>query len=823
MEPNNDNEKETAKLFIEKNWKIINNTISQMIKDNIQKKEVENLELTNYKIIIIFDINKNQKKLILKSSNNTMTFPIPNELRKINFKFYKNNEKDEKNCLILQPEEIIDYINKFNIVNPFYYKDNMLNKFIFSEVNTIFKKSNINEIFDLNKEDIPDLNTYNNYVEKIVTSVKDLYINNNIDEYCDKIYGGLFQKSKKREDLNTKIINFVESDNPVLLLNGPSKIGKSVSILDSMNNLCLKYLYIDLKYMTTLKDENKNTYFFNECFRLFDDYKKYYNFIKENYKSFQNLYDILSFIKIFIKIIENIFYGKIIIILDNYDELYMNEKITSIYIENINNILSKSKIKVIICGNGVFFNQLISEYFSDNKMKYNFYYIDDLELKDLRQANNEYLDYLIKKYDNNKSKILFYLVLFKKALNPITGFSDFKNIDDFPSQYFIFSKNKKDKKIYIQFYSNESINNIEKDVKFYLLSDLVFFDLQFFNNLGFKGIVEEEIILTLFELGKIITIEIDENNILMVNEIFSISNETPLKDKKIDNTKPIIIRQFLSSAEAIDFCLILGKMAFFGQIGLNKRLEKINKVLNKNYKSLLCDISKYIGYDLNDYKIIFIFDKEEIKKLYDELNEFKKSKKQLQEILKENNIDIKNPSNEDKLNINFISFKRLKKTISNCVSKIGPEICKMKSIPYLLFSLTDFKLYSEDNLIITNSKELNNLVTVNNTKIPQMIINQLKNYEDFKNLKELNFLTKVESSIMEFSFENNYCYLNCDALDFYNFNIEYYIGDSLYKITFKSGNIDINDNQDDYSNYYLIKAKFMRNKKLLKVIDDNNK
>ena len=148
-------------------------------------------------------------------------------------------------------------------------------------------------------EDIPDKNRINNYLLKIVNNVKDLYIDVNMDKYCDKIYKGALQKTQKREDLKKKNKNFIESnnlENRVLLLTVPFKIGKSISILDSMNNVDFENLYIDLNHINTLKDENKSSYIFNECFRLFHNYKKYYNFIKQNYNSFKNIEYILSFI-----------------------------------------------------------------------------------------------------------------------------------------------------------------------------------------------------------------------------------------------------------------------------------------------------------------------------------------------------------------------------------------------------------------------------------------------------------------------------------------------------------------------------------------------
>ena len=85
-------------------------------------------------------------------------------------------------------------------------------------------------------------------------------------------------------------------------------------------------------------------------------------------------------------------------------------------------------------------------------------------------------------------------------MDPINGFDNFTNFNDFPSQFFIFEK--KVNKIFIKFYNDSLSTNLENDIKLYLLHDIAFFDLDLFNNFAFKGIIEEELFLTLFQLGK---------------------------------------------------------------------------------------------------------------------------------------------------------------------------------------------------------------------------------------------------------------------------------------------------------------------------------
>ena len=211
---------------------------------------------------------------------------------------------------------------------------------------------------------------------------------------------------------------------------------------------------------------------------------------------------------------------QVIIIIDNYDDIYVKEHLKYTYIDKL---VQFKKIKFILCGNGIIFYRFIQQYFSNNDLCYKFIYIKTLELN-LDKNNNDYLDFLKRKYDGKNQKILCFLILFKKALDPINGFDNFANFNDFPSQFFMFKK--KVNKVFIKFYNDNLSTNLENDIKLYLLNDIVFFDLDLFNNFSFKGKKEEELILTLLQLGKIIiSLLIEEKNILKVREIVSIKNE----------------------------------------------------------------------------------------------------------------------------------------------------------------------------------------------------------------------------------------------------------------------------------------------------------
>ena len=827
--------KENAKIYIANNWDIINNYITDMINKKISIIKIEDLKIdSNYYITITIEDSKVNLITLNKNDKDDLSyFLIEKIFRRIKFIFEKNGKKYEKTNIIFNSDEIINYIYDYDIKNPNYLLNNRLFSINYSNINEIFNNLYIEEIYDV-KIDIPD--TYfikNYYIKKLGNKVLNLYIDDNMNKYCSNIYNGKYEITTKRKKINNEINNFIQSEDPFLFITGTAFCGKSVTILEKLEESNKKFLYLDFKYIYDLQDDNsKRQYIIKECMRLFDNYYNYKQFIITNHNIFLHMNNVLFLIKLLIQIIIEKFKNNALIIIDNYDDIYVDRKLDYIYIENL--LKHNDKAKIIFCGNGNFFNYLIIHYFSGKNNKYKFLYIDNLNL-DLSNDNNDYINYLNKKYNNNKSKIIFYLLLFKRAINPINisfiidtfylkyaeaasyslekynGFINFENMDEFPSQFFEFKKI--DKVVTINFYKTNYENFVDNDVKIFLIKDIIFFDLTLFNNSAFKGIVEEELIITLIEMGKIIlTKEIDKNNIIKVKEILSIKEENKDNYNKINLEDPIIIRQTNSSAEALDLCIIINNTALLIQIGINKNRNSIIKVINKKYNSLINYISNYINKKIYNFQLLFIFDKNKIETLYEEFNAKLNAKKILQEKL--NIVNIRKITNEIKSNIDYQNYKKLKNEISKFSYKLGPEVCKIKKIQYLLFSLNNFKLYQHGGGIINDTNQFFNILNLNkNSKIPKNIIVQLRNYEDFQNLIEIKYLSQVESQLNQCTIEKKFCFLNCDNADYQNFNIIYFLKNICYKISFIDGIIS-DDNKEDYSYYYLLSIRSARFGKL---------
>lgn len=368
---------------------------------------------------------------------------------------------------------------------------------------------------------------------------------------------------------------------------------------------------------------------------------------------------------------------------------------------------------------------------------------------------------------------------------------------------------------------NNVFTELENKIKNSNLNNLVFHDLNYFNNNSFKGFVEEELIINLIEVGKLLlNFVICKENIITVNEVINIKIEKLIN--KINDEQPILIKQLSGYGQSIDLILIVNNKALFIQIGINKEKSDIEKVTSINYNTLLKNVSKFLGIELSSYEIIFIFEKEHQEQLYKSFNDMSKLFEEKKEYLINKYGKLKPKSNVEKADKSFQDYEENSKKLSYFSSTIGAEVCKSQNISYLLFSISNFKLYNKDNILINTYKDLLDSIEETN-KIPKNIINQLKQLEFFSNISNVRIYSKIEKKIkkifdgilvgdLDFNFNN--FYLNCNELSFNDFNIEYFEDKNKYKqIIFKKGKMEPNAKiiNEEYSNYYLI--KFLNKKK----------
>ena len=811
-----------AKKIIEDNWEYIKEEKDKLNKNKSLNKIPLKVNKTNYTINLI-KIEKKEEILNIinmkKVPDNAFKYNIYKESRMIKFFHLSKNKLELNENLVCNPKDINFYLKKYNIQLPKYKLNNEAKSISSNGEKDVFKLENVTEIYDAKNESILNINDFSEVLGRTYEKVSDNYINAEENEISNNINNGKYIITDRRIILENKIKNFIINKDSFLFLTGPRKIGKSLTILQVLNTEDQRYIYFDLSLLKKLDKKKKYNCLIKEFYRLFDSYSIYIEFMKDFSDKMIDLDNILKFILKFIDYISklsNLFEEKIIIIIDNYDDLLVQNPIDQKYVEAIQEkLLMNKQIKFIICGSGQIFNEMIYNYFKGNSLKYNFFYINNMGIKNLENYNNnpdEYLEYLNEKYKNNLNQVIFFIILFKKLTNPITGFDDFKNIKEFPSQFYEFIKQKGNNKIIIQFYKEDVFKELENKIKYNNLNDLVFQDLKYFKNNSFKGFVEEELIINLIEIGKLLSnFQICKENIITVNELINIKNEKIINEIKVD--LPILIKQLSGYGESIDIILIVNKKAIFIQIGINKEKSDIDKVKSINYDTLLKNVSTFLDMQLNSYEIVFIFEKEHQEQLYKDFNDISNIVKEKREYLLMKYKKLKPKTNLEKADNIFEEYEEKSKKLSYFSSTVGAEVCKTYNIPYLLFSINNFKLYNKENILLNSYKDLLDSIEEEN-KIPKNIINQLKQIEFFKDISKVNIYSKMEKKIFDgmlkgdINLNFNNFYLNCNELSFNDFNTEYYEDKNEYKkVAFKNGIIITNEKitNEEYSDYYLIK------------------
>ena len=809
-----------TKEIIEKNWNYIKNEIIKLNSNDKINRIALNIEQNNYNVNLV-KINQNgeiiNNLLISKDQSLAISHYIYKESRIITFKHFSGDKSETNRNLVCNPKDIGFYLKKYNIQFP-KYKLNEESKSIGSkDEENIFKKEEVTEIYDAKNEFAYTYKDFIEYYLRVYKKVSDYYIHFGENNICNDINEGKYLISDKRKILEDKIKNFNLNNNSFLFLTGKRKIGKSLTILKTLH--FSNFMYFDMEYLNKIDKKKQFNCIIKELIRLFIDYENYIQFIRDIYEKIIGLDNFLEFIHHFIKHIISLIHDQITIVIDNYDDFLVKKPIDLEYIKQLHRILLlNNKIKIIICGSGIFFNEMIYNYFKGYPIGYDFYYINNLDSlidENLSKNSNEYLQYLLKKYNNNMNEVIFYIILFKKVTNPISGFDDFKIIKDFPSQFHEFINDKISNCTIIKFYNENYFRMLENEIKNNHLNDLIFYNLKYFNNNAFKGFVEEELIINLIEIGKIFDKKIPEQNIVIVDELIKIKNEKT--NKIFDKSLPILIKQKNYQGESFDLFLVINQIALFIQIGINKSKEDINKIIEKNTDNILENLSKFLNIKLNSCEKVVFFEKEHQDKLKEEYNKIFKSFEEKENSLKKKYTSLNKPSNIMKNDTEYQDYLQEKKNLSYFSSTVGSEVCNILNIPYFLFSIKDFKLYFKEKLINSFENLLNYIEEVH--KIPKNILEELKNVTFFNDITEGKFYEKIGKNLVEgiknqkikIDFDN--FILSCNELSFNNFKVEY-LKDKYQKISFRNGKIvqeDTLKDSEDYNNYYLI--KFLGKKK----------
>ena len=568
--------------------------------------------------------------------------------------------------------------------------------------------SEINEYWILvlfQKRDVVEIVKDKTELEKLIDKFNNRYSRNKIYISNLSLNSSYYFPDNKNDIINFEVLlmfikdinQFFVKDCNILYVVGPKGTSKSLFLM----NYCYErnevnsepLLYINYRAIKACQKKNeKKNIFKKELIYLFfseDELEKFYK--RKTYEDITSeklLKFIYNFIKDLLDNFENHFKKRILVVLDNFDDdneeeiIILNNLITLIKEED-----NRKKIKLIISGRCSFMYKKQYYYLKDelnirtpNNREMLMYYnielnksiINDDNINNMilplfyfNTGNQDNLNDIIeeeKEFCNKYNTFgMNYAILNEEKEIEISELEKYYQI--LPIDYIVFTKINNNK-VSFKFHNKIFKNIIKKKIEFSMQADNFIYILKnFYKNRIAFGIFEEKLLILLLSYNKLDleNLQIREENRLEVFEIYqfkeSIYEQT---NKAFIKNEPIIINQEYYLGQNYDLLILIpipsinSYKAIFIQIGTNKSIDQINTIIKDLKKSKIQyknGIKKFIGVDITDVELVFIFDKDT------QINLFKKNK------------------------------------IS------GAEYCIKKNIIFYLFSIENFRLYSTDNMI----------------------------------------------------------------------------------------------------------------------------
>ena len=544
-------------------------------------------------------------------------------------------------------------------------KESLKSEFDEKEIKNIYINDNITEIKKIEistKKLLEKFNLKSDYPDKILElSLNMKYYNNSTFENKIEYYDDLIKF--KNNTILEKLIYYNLAS--ILYFFGPKGCGKTTYLLFSsldihnINGLNNPRIYIDYKLM---KDNSllRKLIFKQEMFYMVQTVEELKALFDLGFhKEITKINSFLEFFKLYLENIINInkFNKKIIVIIDNYDDIdnYNEDN----YIEEIIGLAKNNsqKIKLIISGNGsfikekqkLFINNKLSDCIASNNQiclecpKYDYeknkeinknkipnyiyshpeYYFKFISQKFDENNINNFTNSLIQEEEDLCKNLnffgLYYALIYENKELSYEIFN--KYYDILPNYYLSFIKKEKtiSFKIANLIFKNAIKKSIEYDIEINSIENL----LKSNNKERTKiGIYEEKLLTLFLKFNKLNlnNLKFINNNRLEVEEIYEfINSKYERYSGNIQKNKPIIITQANYKGKNYDLLILNPKEnsdnydAVFIQYGLNKQKNEIKKLIfdiSNNKSRYKKGIEKYLDINIIDIYLNFIFDKE---------------------------------------------------------------------------------------------------------------------------------------------------------------------------------------------------------------------
>ena len=527
--------------------------------------------------------------------------------------------------------------------------------------------SEINENWILvlfQKRDVVEIVKDKTELEKLIDKFNNRYSRNKIYISNISLNSSYYFQDNKNDKINFEVLfmfrkdikQFFVKDCNILYVVGPKGTSKSLFLM----NYCYErneansepILYINYRAIKACQKKNeKKNIFKKELIYLFfseDELEKFYK--RKTYEDITSeklLKFIYNFIKDLLDNFENHFKKQILVVLDNFDD--DNEEEINI-LNNLINLIkqenNRRKIKLIISGRCSFMYKKQYYYLKDelnirtpNNREMLMYYnielnksiINDDNINNMilplfyfNKGNQDNLNDIIEEETEFCNKYntfgMNYAILNEEKEIEISELEKYYQI--LPIDYIVFTKINNNK-VSFKFHNKIFKNIIKKKIEFSIQADNFIYILKnFYKNRIAFGIFEEKLLILLLSYNKLDleNLQIREENRLEVFEIYqfkeSIYEQT---NKAFIKNEPIIINQEYYLGQNYDLLILIpipsinSYKAIFIQIGTNKSIDQINTIIKDLKKSKIQyknGIKKFIGVDITDVELVFIFDKD---------------------------------------------------------------------------------------------------------------------------------------------------------------------------------------------------------------------
>ena len=603
---------------------------------NESKKKEYYLKHSRYIMFINKKINNKKKIFFIHDENSFKTALNETQIKNGILEVGNFLEKTENNYDSINPNSSslsIQNLNVEDILDSCY--DSIIEEDISIITQKIFNIDNFNKRFSY--ETISELDFNFKYIKK------EFFENKNKIEYI-----GIQNEWIKQ--LKVFYRNNIEK---ILFIFGPKGVGKTTVLFKYFQQQEIPRLYFSIKGMYNLDYKKwkkiclyESLYTFNNINDM-KEFEKFYTNMESNYSDLIEY--IMKFINFYIEFYISHNKKPLLIVLDDYNDLYdANNNIKNL-IDYVNN--NKNKILLCILGEGIFIREKLYNYFSE----INYDYFGEYWTLNINQnSNNKFLNLPLYYYKYNNMEIENYESIIKLDIK-----NEFQKIDKksflLLNKYLNSEINLNNLKDYFGLLPFEFLiieskadinNNIIIKLNFCLEAYRIVYEESIMgllkienlktkmilnttdNNQGKNGIDYEDILVEQLWNNTFDFIKFPEENKIKVKEIYELKNNEKRIENNINIKKPIIIRQTLFRGKFYDLLLIIedkGKnYAIFIKIGLSKTDKEINtcyKNIADNYENYRKGIQFLIGNNIDALGFMLIFESETQKKRIGKTNE----------------------------------------------------------------------------------------------------------------------------------------------------------------------------------------------------------